>query len=60
MTATYETDQAIAVREWSKGYEANRAGEPITNCPWTGGIVEYWWKQGYNGSNPPAGMIRTL
>jgi len=58
MTATYESDQKIAMREWTKGYEANRSGEPISSCPWTGGIVEYWWKQGWQNSNPPPGMIK--
>lgn len=49
MTATYKTDNEIAARERQKGQIAKQEGRPITDCPWTGGVCERFWKEGWNG-----------
>lgn len=54
MVATHETESVLAARERQKGYVARQQGKPITACPWTGGTVEQYWKEGWNGYLGPA------
>lgn len=49
MVATYETEKIIMDRERQKGFAARQQGKPITDCPWNGGTVEQYWKEGWNG-----------
>lgn len=46
--ATAKTDAAIAQQERAKGAEAARAGKRRGECPWTGGLCERWWLEGYD------------
>ncbi|WP_157639981.1 Rmf/CrpP family protein [Burkholderia ubonensis] len=57
--ATAETDAEIAQRERMKGAEAARAGKQRDDCPWTGGLCERWWLEGFD--NPvSASTVRAL
>jgi hypothetical protein len=53
--ATRETDEVLAARERAKGAAAAREGKRIEDCPWKGGLVEGWWREGFE--DPFAGLV---
>lgn len=55
MVATPETDAELAEREREKGRRAREAGRPRTDNPWSGGLCERWWFEGYDGTAPIVG-----
>ena len=56
--ATPDTDREIQFREWQRGHQAALEGKTEDTCPWTGGLTETWWKDGFNFRNFPPGMIK--
>lgn len=46
--ATAETDTKIAHRERGKGAKAKIEGKARDTCPWSGGMCEQWWLEGYD------------
>jgi hypothetical protein len=53
--ATQDTDAELATHERDKGAAAAREGKHLEDCPWKGGRLEGWWKEGFE--NPYAGLI---
>lgn len=47
--ATPESDRKLRERENRKGRMAAIDGLPRSACPWTGGLCEAWWLEGYDG-----------
>lgn len=58
LIATEAIDSVIQLCEWQKGREAAVEGKVESDCPWTGGLSDQWWRDGFNNRNFPIGMIR--
>lgn len=46
--ATPETERELRERENQKGRAAKFEGLPREACPWTGGVAERYWLEGYD------------
>jgi ribosome modulation factor len=51
--ATPESDREIQFREWQRGHNAALEGASEDTCPWSGGLCEQWWRDGFNFRNFP-------
>ena len=48
LIATQETDERLRQQEISNGRQAKIDGKKPSDCPWRGGMMEYWWFEGYD------------
>lgn len=46
--ATQQTDAILRSETFSQGHECALHGGKEEDCPWTGGVVEKWWKEGFS------------
>jgi ribosome modulation factor len=47
--ATAESDAKLRESENQKGRAAKHDGLSREACPWSGGLCENWWLEGYDG-----------
>lgn len=47
MLATPKTDAKLAKKYGAMGIKAKLAGKTEADCPFSSGMVRYWWIEGY-------------
>jgi len=48
LIASPASDEYHRRQEMAKGLQAKLDGKKPSDCPWKGGMMEYWWFEGYD------------
>lgn len=49
--ATRETDEILREKYKELGRRARQEGKWVTDCPWSGGVAQKWWLEGWKNQD---------